>query len=455
MVGTFYRSPSPDAKVFVEVGQAVKEGDTICIIEAMKLMNEIEADASGVVKAILVENGQPVEYGQPLVHPRLDVRQDPHREPRRNRAAHPARLPRARHPDRGRAFRGRYRGEVREARRRVGVHRAAAGGGELPQHPGDHQRRRSHRRRGDPSRVRLPVRERGLRRESRALRLRVHRPAAGEHPPDGRQGERQAGDDQGGRAVRAGVGRRAARRPEGDRQDRAQGRLPGDHQGGRRRRRPRHAGSAHRGCAAECRQHDAHRGAGGVRQSDGLPRALSRAAAPHRDPDPRRRAQERGLPLRARLLAAAPAPEGARGGAGDRPAGEAARQDRRALRRRLPAHRLSRRRHLRVPVRGGRVFLHRDEHPHPGRAPGDRNDHRPRPRAGADPRRRGRQAALPAEGHPAARPRHRVPHQRRGSRTASRRRPARSLPTTRPAARASASIRTSTRAIPCRRTTTR
>jgi acetyl-CoA carboxylase biotin carboxyl carrier protein len=66
MVGTFYRSPSPDAKVFAEVGQAVKEGQTICIIEAMKLMNEIEADGSGTVKAILVENGQPVEYGQPL-----------------------------------------------------------------------------------------------------------------------------------------------------------------------------------------------------------------------------------------------------------------------------------------------------------------------------------------------------------------------------------------------------
>jgi acetyl-CoA carboxylase biotin carboxyl carrier protein len=66
MVGTFYRSPSPDAKPYVEVGQTVKEGETICIIEAMKLMNEIEADASGVVKAILVENGQPVEYGQPL-----------------------------------------------------------------------------------------------------------------------------------------------------------------------------------------------------------------------------------------------------------------------------------------------------------------------------------------------------------------------------------------------------
>ena len=66
MVGTFYRSASPDAKPFVEVGQTVKEGDTVCIIEAMKLMNEIEADAAGVVKAILVENGQPVEFGQPL-----------------------------------------------------------------------------------------------------------------------------------------------------------------------------------------------------------------------------------------------------------------------------------------------------------------------------------------------------------------------------------------------------
>ena len=66
MVGTFYRTPSPDAKAFVEIGQSVKEGQIICIIEAMKLMNEIECDKSGVVSAILVENGQPVEYGQPL-----------------------------------------------------------------------------------------------------------------------------------------------------------------------------------------------------------------------------------------------------------------------------------------------------------------------------------------------------------------------------------------------------
>ena len=66
IVGTFYRAASPGSKSFVELGDAVKEGDTLCIIEAMKLMNEIEADASGVVKSILVENGQPVEFGQPL-----------------------------------------------------------------------------------------------------------------------------------------------------------------------------------------------------------------------------------------------------------------------------------------------------------------------------------------------------------------------------------------------------
>ncbi len=67
MVGTFYRSASPGSKAFVEIGASVKKGDTICIIEAMKLMNEIEADQDGVVKAILIENGQPVEYGEPLI----------------------------------------------------------------------------------------------------------------------------------------------------------------------------------------------------------------------------------------------------------------------------------------------------------------------------------------------------------------------------------------------------
>ena len=66
MVGTFYRTSTPGANPFVEIGQTVKVGDTLCIIEAMKLLNEIESDKSGIIKAILVENGQPVEYGEPL-----------------------------------------------------------------------------------------------------------------------------------------------------------------------------------------------------------------------------------------------------------------------------------------------------------------------------------------------------------------------------------------------------
>jgi len=66
MVGTFYRAASPGAKAFVDVGQSISSGDTVCIIEAMKLLNEIESDETGVVKAILVENGQPIEFGQPL-----------------------------------------------------------------------------------------------------------------------------------------------------------------------------------------------------------------------------------------------------------------------------------------------------------------------------------------------------------------------------------------------------
>jgi len=66
MVGSFYRAPSPGAKSFVDIGQSVNAGDTLCIIEAMKLLNEIETDKGGIVKAILVENGQAVEFGQPL-----------------------------------------------------------------------------------------------------------------------------------------------------------------------------------------------------------------------------------------------------------------------------------------------------------------------------------------------------------------------------------------------------
>jgi acetyl-CoA carboxylase biotin carboxyl carrier protein len=66
MVGTFYRAPNPNSPSFVEVGQTVKEGEPLCIIEAMKLLNEIDAEVTGVIKQVLVENGQPIEYGQPL-----------------------------------------------------------------------------------------------------------------------------------------------------------------------------------------------------------------------------------------------------------------------------------------------------------------------------------------------------------------------------------------------------
>ncbi len=66
MIGTFYRSPSPEAKSFVDVGAEVKEGDIVCLIEAMKILNQIEADRSGVITAIQIEDGQPVEYGQPM-----------------------------------------------------------------------------------------------------------------------------------------------------------------------------------------------------------------------------------------------------------------------------------------------------------------------------------------------------------------------------------------------------
>lgn len=67
MVGTFYRAPAPGAKPFVEVGQSIKKGDAVCIVEAMKMMNQIEADKDGVVEAILVEDGEPVEFDQPMI----------------------------------------------------------------------------------------------------------------------------------------------------------------------------------------------------------------------------------------------------------------------------------------------------------------------------------------------------------------------------------------------------
>ena len=138
--------------------------------------------------------------------------------------------------------------------------------------------------------LRLSLRERRLRRARRAERLRVHRPARRDDPPDGRQGERQERDEEGRRPGRAGHRRRAAGGAERDREDRARDRLSGDHQGGGRRRRARHARRAHRSRAAERGQHDARRSAGRVRQPDGLHREVPGEAAPHRDPGARRQA---------------------------------------------------------------------------------------------------------------------------------------------------------------------
>jgi acetyl-CoA carboxylase biotin carboxyl carrier protein len=109
MVGTYYSSPSPGAKQFIAIGDEVQPGQVLCIIEAMKMMNQIECEVAGKVRAMLVKNGEPVEFGQPLFifeQAPPHARQDRHSQPRRNRAAHPAGLPRTGHQDRGRAFHG-------------------------------------------------------------------------------------------------------------------------------------------------------------------------------------------------------------------------------------------------------------------------------------------------------------------------------------------------------------
>ena len=264
------------------------------------------------------------------------------------------------------------------------MHRPCGLGPELPEHAGHHLGGRGDRFGGHPSRLRFPLGERRLCRAGGKERLPVHRPDARVDPHHGRQGRGQAGHDQGRGALRSGLGRRAARRPGADPAAGQVGRLPGDHQGGGRRRRPWHARGAHRSRADRRGADDQGRGRRGLRQSGGLPGEIPAEPAPHRNPDPGRQAQERRLPGRARLLDAAPAPEGDRGSAGARHPAQADREDRRPLRRRLQAHRLPRRRHLRVPLRERRVLFHRDEHPGAGGAPGHRADHRRRHRQDPD-----------------------------------------------------------------------
>ena len=197
------------------------------------------------------------------------------------------------------------------------------------------------------------------------------------------------------------------------------------------------------------------RGQIGVRRRLGLSGKIPAEAAPHRDPDPRRRPRRRDPSRRARLLAAAPSPEGL----GRRPLagalGGRARQDRRDLRQGDAGHEISRRRHHRIPVRGRRVLFHRDEHPHPGRASRHREHHRYRPRAGADPHRRRRRAAREAgrESRSSATPSNAASTPR--TRRPSVLRPARSRNTIRRAASACGSIRRCIRAMSFRPITIR
>ena len=262
-----------------------KAGQTLCVIEAMKVFNDVRAERDGVVEAVLVDLGRarsrPASRCLRIRLMVTDVRHRPHRQSRRDRAAHPARLPRPGPQDRRRPFRGRSRRVLCAPGRPGAVHRAGGG------------RRRAisnqaailfaaegQRRAGDPSRLRLPVGERGLRRAGRS------RPASIFIGPSAAciriMGDKVAAK----RAMRAagvpcvpGPDTALPDDPDADPRARARDRLPGDRQGRRRRRRTRHAGGAAKK-AALARRAVAHaRGsAPRLRQSRGLHREVPAAS---------------------------------------------------------------------------------------------------------------------------------------------------------------------------------
>ena len=235
MVGTAYRSPEPGAASFIEVGSKVSQGQTLLIIEAMKTMNQIPAPRSGTVTAILFENAPAGRIRRAARHHRVgsrpfrliaihrrlacpvesradNVRQSPDRQPRRDRAAHPARVQGTRHRDRRRAFDRRRRRHARAPRRRERLHRPAARRRKLSQHSAPARRLRDHRRRRDPSRLRLPVGERPLRRDPRRAQHHLHRPDVRAHPHHGRQDRGQGNGQEARHSGRAGLRRRRDQR---------------------------------------------------------------------------------------------------------------------------------------------------------------------------------------------------------------------------------------------------
>ena len=317
-------------------------------------------------------------------------------------------------PDRRRVLRGRQERAARRARRRGCLHRPPALEGIVPGDGQDHRRLQADRGRGRPSGLRLPLRERGVLPAARGRGHRLHRPQALFDRRDGRQDRLQEA-----RPRRAGEHdpglQRAHRLARAGRGDRPRDRLSGDDQGLGGRRRPGPAGRLRRQGGRRGLLVLPDRGQERLRRRPGLPREVHRGAPAHRDPGTGRRPRQRRLPLGARVLDAAPAPEGHRGGPlpvprrghppGHGRAGRGAGEGRA-----VPV-----RRHGRVRRRQGQgLLLPGDEHAAPGRAPGHRADHRAGPRRADDPRGRRREAPVHPGPGPPRRLGDRVPDQRRG-----------------------------------------
>ena len=317
MVGTFYHAPAPDAAPFVQEGDVVKDGQVLCIIEAMKLMNEIEAKVAGRIARVLVENGQPVEFGQALflIDPRgvvSRVPQDPHRQSRRDRAPRDPDVPRDGHPHRdGPLHRGRGLAP-RPARRRVDLYRpgrvarsylnipSIISAASITDSEAIHPATASSSENAAFAEICRACGITFIGPSPEAIRLMGDKAQARR---DGQGGGRAGGAGQ--RRPLPGRGRcPGPRRPRG---------LPGHAQGRRGRRRARDADRARpRGAAARLR-HLPGGGAEGVLVVGALPREVRGRGAPRRGPGDGRQERHPRAHGRARLLGAAAPPEARRG----------------------------------------------------------------------------------------------------------------------------------------------